>query len=187
VYWVFPHLTTHVIFYSNVQDDRFTTMSEHPPKPEQTPEAETADIMRLIEEYRAKDAAGAFEHPKRSYKEVRSWRDAWIFSFYLAHLDHTDFMLSEHGVVRCVVWPAQQFNDKLINTLGKIASQIGPDKDLKELRLIETEATPAGIQKLREIAPNASIKLFTHDEAKKDKRIEYVNTDIEWIKKIQQQ
>ena len=162
-------------------------MKEDLSKSKETPQAETDEIMKMIEEYRAKEAGGVFEYPKRTYKEVRSWRQAWIFSFYMVRLDHTDFLMSEDTIVRCVVWPGREFNDKIIDVLEKIADRIGLDTNLKELRLIETGASSAGTEKLAKILPHAAIKCFTQEQAKGNRAIKYVNTDIEWIKKLQRE
>ena len=151
-------------------------MKKGPSDSDKISEAETAEITRMIAEYRAKEAAGLFEYPKRTYKEVRSWREAWIFIFYVAHLAHEDFLKSENGKVKCVVWPVREFNDKLVGVLEKIADRIGPDNDLAEIRLIETGVTAAGIEKLKKILPNAAIRSFSREEAKKDKGIEYIIT-----------
>jgi hypothetical protein len=160
-------------------------MEEDLSKSKEAPEVETDEIMKMIDDYRAKEATGAFEYPKHTYKEVCSWRQAWIFAFYIVHLDHTDFLMSEAEIVRCVVLPGREFNDRIINVLKKIADRIGLDNNLKEIRLIETGASSAGIENLAKILPNASIKLFTQEQAKKNRGIKYVNTDIEWIKKLQ--
>jgi len=154
-------------------------------KPDDMDEAEFNEIKKLIAEYRAREAAGEFEYPKRTYKEVQTWREAWIFIFYVAHLDHNCFLKSEDRKVKCVVWSVKQFNDKLVGVLEKIAERIGPDNDVTEIRLIETAVTSAGIEKLKKILPQASIQSFTSEQAKKDKKIEYINTEIEWIRKLQ--
>ena len=159
-------------------------MKKRLPKSDKTDAAELQEIKNLIAEYRAKETARQFEYPKRTYNEVRSWREAWVFIFYLAHLAHEDFLKSEDGKVKCVVWPVREFNDKLIGVLEKIAERIGSNHDLTEIRLIETGVTSAGIEKLKNFLPNATVKLFSREQARKDKRIEYVNTDIDWIKQL---
>jgi len=80
----------------------------------------------------------------------------------------------------------QGWNSKIsiIDALEKIAARIGVNNDLTELRLIETRVTPKGIERLRKILPKATIKHYTREEAKKDQRIMYVNTDVEWIKRL---
>jgi hypothetical protein len=93
--------------------------------------------------------------------------------------------LKRHGdKITCAVLIGVEFNDKLIGVLEKIAGRIGVNNDLKELRLIETRVTSSGIKRLKTILPKAAIKLFSREEAKKDQKILYVNTDIEWIKKL---
>ncbi len=76
------------------------------------------------------------------------------------------------------------FDDKLVGILEKIASRLGPDNDLVEMRLIKTRVTPQGVEKLKTILPKAVIKFYSREEAKKDPTIEYVNTNIEWIKRL---
>lgn len=141
-------------------------------------------IERLISEYRAKEAAGLIEYAKRTYKECHSWREAWIYVFHVVHLAESYHLKSEAGKIKCVVWPGPSFDDRTVGVLKKIAGRIGPDKELIEMRLVDTHVTPAGVTQLKSILPNARVKVFTREQADEDKRIKYVNTDIEWVCKL---
>lgn len=146
-------------------------------------EAES-DVAKFIADYRAKEAAGLIEYPKRAYRECHSWREAWVYIFHRASIEHSYHLKSEGEKVTCVVWPVADFDDKLVDILGKISSRIGPNNDVVEMRLIETKVTPRGVENLKMILPKAAIKFFSREQAKKDQTIKYINTDIEWIKKL---
>ena len=84
----------------------------------------------------------------------------------------------------CVVWPGLEFDDQIIDVLGKIAEQIGPNNDLIEMRLIGTKVTHNGVAKLKSILPKAVINTYSREEAEKDDALKYVNTRVKWIAEL---
>jgi hypothetical protein len=147
-------------------------------------EAIDPELAKEIREIRAKEAAGLIQYTKRTYRECRTWKEAWLYIFHRAWRASNNCLKRDGEKITCAVWSGPEFKDKLIDALEKIAARIGVNNDLTELRLIETPVTSKGIERLKKILPKATIKLFTREEAKKDKRIQYVNTDVEWIKKL---
>ena len=142
------------------------------------------ELAKEILDFRAKEAAGLIEYPRRTFKECRSWREAWIYIFHRARVEHSYYLKSDGGKVTCVVWPKADFNDELINSLRKIADRMGVNNDVNEMRLIGTRVTPLGIEKLKNILPKASIECYSLEQAKVHPKLKYVNTDVEWIKKL---
>ncbi len=142
------------------------------------------ELAKEVREIRAKEAAGLIQFPKRTYRECHTWREAWVYIFHRGYLDEGDHLRREGDKITCAVWIGADFNDKLIDSFEKIAGRIGVNNDLEELRLVGTSVTPVGIERLNKILPKATIKLYTREEAKKNQRIKYVNTDVEWIKKL---
>jgi hypothetical protein len=142
------------------------------------------ELAKEIRELRAKEAAGLIQYPKRTYKECHTWKEAWLYIFHRASHASEDFLKRDGEKITSAVWIGVEFKDKLIDALEKIATRIGVNSDLIELRLVETRVTSKGIKRLKKILPKATFKLFTREEAKKDQRIKYVNTDVEWIKRL---
>lgn len=135
---------------------------------------ETAEIFARID---ADKAAGITIDAPLTYRGCRTWREAWVYIFEHAWHDSEDFLKRDGDKILCAVWIGVEFKDKLIDRLEKIAARIGVNNDLTELRLIETSITAKGIERLKTILPKATIRLFTREEVKKDKRIKYVNTE----------
>lgn len=136
-----------------------------------TPPPEVAEIIEKIKRDRA---AGASRYMPWSHRECRDWRDAWLYSFRRGHLNASRHMRLENNSVTHVVWIREDFSDKLIGSLEKIAERLGPDRNLIELRLIRTRVTSQGIERLKAILPNASIRACTKEE-------EQQNPNIKWV------
>lgn len=143
---------------------------------------ETAEIFAGI---RADEAAGLAFEPCQTARQCQTWKDAWVYIFYRAHHYCSHFLQFDGEKVVCVVLIGPEFKDKLLGLLEKMAERIGVNNDLKELRLIETEFTPGGIERLKAILPKASFNYFTRQEADQNRAIKYVNTRFEWIKELQ--
>ena len=147
-------------------------------------EAIDPELAKSIREFRAKEAAGLIQFPKRTHRECQTWKEAWLYSFRRGWLSEDHHIKSEGEKITCVVWVGVEFRDKIVDSLERIAGRIGVNNDLEEMRLIGTSITPQRIEKLGRILPKAAIKLFSREEAKKDRRIQYVNTDVGWVKKL---
>lgn len=142
------------------------------------------ELAKEISDYKSKEAAGVIEYPRRTYKECRSWKEAWIYVFHRASRAHRDYLKSEGENVTCVVLVGRNFDDDIVNILGKIADRIGVNNDVKEMRLIGTRITPLGIERLKNILPKAGIECYSLEQAKAHPKLKYVNTDVGWIKKL---
>jgi hypothetical protein len=142
------------------------------------------EYAETVARIRADEAAGLILDPCRTYKECRTWKQAWVYIFYRAHKDPDNFMQFEGEKVIRIVFIGRDFTDKQVYLLEKIAGCVGVNNDLLELRLIETSITPQGVGKLQAMLPKAAINFYTREDAKNDETIEYINTKIKWIKEL---
>jgi len=142
---------------------------------------ETAEIVARIQ---ADKADGFIPEPRRTFKECLSWPEAWAFVFHRACLSYRDFLRWEGNKIVCVVWPDPEFDDQIVDVLGKIAERIGRNNDLTEMRLIGTKITPQGVVQLKSIFPKASINSYSREEAERNDTLKYVNTRVKWIAEL---
>jgi len=142
---------------------------------------ETVDIVARIQ---ADKAEGFIPESRRIFEECRSWPEAWEFAFRGAGVHYGNFLQWGDKRVVCVVWPGLEFDDQIIDVLGKIAEQIGPNNDLIEMRLIGTKVTHKGVAKLKSILPKAVINTYSREEEEKDDALKYVNTRVKWIAEL---
>jgi hypothetical protein len=139
---------------------------------------ETAEIVARIQ---AGKAEGFIPKSRRTFKECRSWPEAWEFVFRRACVHYDNFLKWEGNKIVCVVWPGPEFNDQIVGVFEKIAERIGPNNDLIEMRVIGTKVTPQGVAKLKSILPKAAINSHSREAAEKDNALKYVNTRVKWI------
>jgi hypothetical protein len=132
---------------------------------------EMAEDFARIE---ARKAAGLIIDEPRTYRGCRSWREAWAYIFRRGWLDEGSHLKLDGDKVTCVIWVGVEFNDKLVDSLEKIAARIGVNNDLMEMRLIGTRVTSKGAGKLKKILPKAAINFYTREEAK-EHRIRYAD------------
>ena len=142
------------------------------------------ELAETVARIKADKTAGITIDAPLTYRGCRNWREAWVYIFHCARHESSSHLKRYGEKITCVVWIGVEFKDKLVDALEKIAARIGVNNDLTELRLIDTRVTIKGIERLKKILPKATIKVYTREEAKKDKKIQYVGTDVGWIKKL---
>ena len=81
----------------------------------------------------------------------------------------------EADKVTCVVWFGQEFDDKIVKVLERIGERLGPDNDLRELRLIGSGVTEEGKRTLATLIPNATITSHSEEEAERNPRLTYAD------------
>jgi hypothetical protein len=132
-------------------------------------DAETT--ARIFDRMEADMAAGLIIDTPRTYKDCHSWREAWAYIFHRGWSAEGHHLKLEGDKVTCAVWVGLEFTDKLVVALEKIASRIGVNNDLIEMRLVGTRVTSKGAEKLKKILPKAIISFYTREETKKDPQI----------------
>ena len=142
---------------------------------------ETAEVIAQIA---ADKAAGFIPESRRTYKDCRSWPEAWVFVFELAGVHYENFLKWENKKIVCVVWSVADFDDRIVDVLGEIADRIGPNNDLIDMRIIGTKVTPQGAAKLKIFLPKATVNFYSPEDAEKDETLEYVNTRTRWIEEM---
>jgi len=142
------------------------------------------EVADAVAQIKAERVSGMEPEIRRTYKECKNWHEAWVYIFRRAFLSHNDFLRFEDGKIICVVWPVRDFNDNLVGVLEKIAARIGLNRDLVEMRLVNTKVTSAGVGRLKAILPLATVKIFSREDADRDQTIEYVNTKVGWIRQL---
>ena len=84
-------------------------------------------------------------------------------------------MFWEGERVRRVVWPVPDFNDRVVLLLERLRERLGVDRDLEELRLIDTKVTPAGVKRLRRLVPKAKITRYSAVEVETNPRLSFAD------------
>lgn len=133
------------------------------------------EMAEIIAEMKQDEAAGALRYPPQSDRDVRDWRDAWLYSFKRASLHPSDFMRLENGRITCVVWIGSGFNDNVARVIETIAQRLGADLNLLELRLISTNISDQGLQRLKTFLPKATITQYTEEARQADPRLAYAD------------
>ena len=131
------------------------------------------EMAALAKEIRREYAEGIKRHPPRRYLDSKDWRDAWLFTVAKVHGIPDDFEMVMDGRVVRVVWIGRRFDDDSITPLERVAEKLGPDADLKELRLIDTRVTAPGIARLKLIAPHVDVLTYTAQDLKQNPRLGY--------------
>jgi hypothetical protein len=97
--------------------------------------------------------------------------DLCLYVFRLAQLDGSYQMLKTAARLQRWVWFGHDFGDNLVDVVEEVVPQIADKKELKELRLVATRVTPHGIERLRELFPNARVTVYTDEDDKRDWRL----------------
>ena len=90
-------------------------------------------------------------------------------------MDYHQHMFWEGESVRRVVWPVPGFNDRVVLLLERLRGRLGVDRDLEELRLIDTKVTPAGVKRLRRLFPKAKITHYSEAEVETNPRLSFAD------------
>ena len=133
---------------------------------------EIADLLREIKHDRE---AGLIRDAPFSYRGCKDWHDAWLYSFRLGRLHPDDHMMIRSDKVRVVVWSGRDFNDWIVDRLSKVAARLGPDRNVRELRMINCHVSPKARKSLHQIIPHARLVDYSFDDWWNDSRLSYAD------------
>lgn len=131
------------------------------------------EMSGIVDEIRKDEADGKLLDVPRSHLKCQSWLDAWVYCFWLAHLDTEHHLRIENRVLSGAIWVGVDFDDRIVGVLEKVGMRIGSDVSLNEIRLVRTGVTAQGIERLQRLFPNARIRKYSEEEHEADPSISW--------------
>jgi hypothetical protein len=129
----------------------------------------------LAQEIREDYAAGRSREQPWRWDQCRSWLDGWLYIYRRVQLDYHQHMSWEGERVRRIVWRGRSFNDAVVALLERLSGRLGINRDLEELRFIDTRVTPAGVKRLRRLFPKARITTYSEAKVKESPRLAFAD------------
>ena len=121
------------------------------------------EMSGIVHEIRKDEADGKLLDVPRSHLKCQSWLDAWVYCFWLAHLDTEHHLWIENHVLCGAIWVGVDFDDRIVGVLEKVGKRIGSDVSFREIRLVRTGVTAQGIERLQCLFPNARILEYSEE------------------------
>lgn len=126
------------------------------------------EIREALLEIQADRKAGKLKAVPRKASDCHTVEDLCFYVFKLAQLDGSCQMLNTAAGVERWVWMGREFNDRLVSIVEEVASKISNKDELKELRLVATQVTANGAQRLRCVFPKAKVNEYTAEDDKRN-------------------
>jgi hypothetical protein len=137
--------------------------------------ASGGEAAEMAKDLKRQYIEGVIKEVPRTYLGCRDWETAWLYFFHRGVLFPDDYMKRSGNKIIEVSLVGADFDDKIVDALEKIASRIGVNCDLKELRLFRTKFTQKALDKLQVIFPNAKITLFDEKQEKENPKLKWIN------------
>ena len=129
------------------------------------PPEEIPELIRDVFAGMESEGYEKYRHPRKKLKadDCRTMKDVVRLVFDLVELDGTDQVLEKDKVLVRWVWPGSEFSDRVVEVAVRAARNAHDASLLRELRLVATHVSSAGLKRLEKAFPNAAITVISKE------------------------